>query len=135
MSRSKDDRASRRAPTPPRGGAVEIASAWVLRTGVLASVLVMLVGLVMAFRTGLPPVEQMTSVPFESSLAAIREGIRRGEGVSVCEAGIYLLVLTPIVRVATSTLVFLFHEKDWLYTVVTLVVLAITLAGLVLLRV
>ena len=35
-------------------------------------------------------------------------------GKAIIEVGIYLLVLTPILRVAASMVLFLFEERDWL---------------------
>ena len=60
----------------------------------------------------------------------ICRGIAHGEGKRVIEAGIYLLVFTPIMRVLASFLIFAFHDRDRMYALITLVVLLLTLAGL-----
>ena len=60
----------------------------------------------------------------------IWNGILHGQGKRIIEAGIYLLLFTPIMRVFASCILFAFQERDRLYTVITLVVLILTLAGL-----
>lgn len=49
-------------------------------------------------------------------------------GALVMDAGIRLLIATPILRVAATFFVFL-RQRDWLYTVVTAIVLAILAIG------
>ena len=39
-------------------------------------------------------------------------------------------MLTPVTRVLMSMILFVFAERDWLYGLITLFVLALTLAGL-----
>ncbi len=60
----------------------------------------------------------------------IWDGIRHGQGKRIIEAGVYLLLFTPIMRVFASSILFAFQERDRLYTAITLVVLLLTLAGL-----
>jgi uncharacterized membrane protein len=52
---------------------------------------------------------------------------------AIAQLGLLVLIATPVLRVATSVVVF-FLEGDRLYTVVTLVVLGILLASLLVLR-
>jgi uncharacterized membrane protein len=114
---------------PHRGPAIEDASAWILRLGVIAAVTVMLLGIAMSFMHGHASLERMSSDPFEYRPAVILAGILKLQGKSIIEAGIYLLVLTPILRVAASFVLFTL-ERDWLYAVITLTVLILTIAGL-----
>ena len=109
---------------------IEDASVWVLRGGLALSMLVMLIGIVFSFLHGTATVQRMSSEAFEYRPSNIWQGIRRGHGKSIIEAGIYLLVLTPVLRVATSMILFAFSGRDWVYVLITALVLALTLAGL-----
>jgi len=110
---------------------IQIASAWVLRIGVLVSALVMLIGITFSFFHGGTAVSRMQSDGFDINLPKMFAGIRAGRGKSIIEAGILLLVLTPVMRVATSMVLFAFVQRDWLYAGITFLVLVMTLAGLV----
>lgn len=115
--------------TPPNDAVSEF-SAWVLRIGVIASVLVMLLGIAVTFIHGRISVHRIENDPFDYSPIIIWHGILRVEGKRIIEAGIYLLLFTPIMRVFVSFLLFAFHEKDRLYALITAIVLLLTLAGL-----
>ncbi len=52
-----------------------------------------------------------------------------GDGKAIVQAGLLLLILTPILRVTVSVFAFL-YEKDYLYVVLTLIVLGILLFSL-----
>jgi uncharacterized membrane protein len=112
------------------GLSIENASAWVLRVGVAGSVLVMLTGLAFSFVHGTTSVQRMQSDGFDYRFTEICRGIATGRGKSIIEAGIYLLVLTPVMRVFTSMILFVLIERDWVYSLITFVVLLLTLAGL-----
>ena len=109
---------------------IEDASAWVLRVGLACSIVVMLTGLVFSFVHGTTSVQRMQSDRFDYHPNDIWQGIRGGHGKSIIEAGIYLLLSTPILRVAVSAILFAFEEHDWFYTAVTATVLVLVLAGL-----
>ena len=113
-----------------RGGVINDVSAWVLRTGVIASVVVMLTGIGFSFVHGTVSLERVQSATFDYQPRAILRGIAAGRGQSIIEAGIYLLVLTPVTRVMMSMILFVFAERDWTYGIITACVLALTLAGL-----
>jgi uncharacterized membrane protein len=122
-------------PRPPhRGIAIEDASAWILRVGVVASVAVMLTGIVFSFIHHHVPLERMQHDRIDFQPRVIAAGVLHGQGKAIIEVGIYMLVLTPILRVFTSMVLFAFEEHDWLYTLITFVVLALTVCGLVLLK-
>ncbi|MGD1275828.1 MAG: DUF1634 domain-containing protein [Tepidisphaeraceae bacterium] len=118
--------------TPPQRHPlpIEDASAWILRGGVICSAAVMLMGIIFSFVHGRTSLDRMKSDGFDYRPAVIWQGILRGHGKSIIEAGIYLLLLTPILRVAASAVLFALEERDWLYTIITLTVLLLTLAGL-----
>lgn len=113
---------------------IETASSWVLRTGVVLSVIVMLTGLVLGLARGSVTVYAMEHTAFDGHPSTLWHGVTTGSGFAVMEVGLLILVLTPIVRVATAMLLFAIEDHDWIYTVVTAAVLAMTLAALLLLR-
>jgi uncharacterized membrane protein len=109
---------------------ISAASAWVLRTGVVISALVMLAGSALTFYHGTISIQRITSDRFDYNPVIIWNGVAQLQGKRVIEAGIYLLLFTPIMRVLASCLLFAFHERDRLYTFITLIVLLLTLTGL-----
>ena len=111
--------------------AVSEVSAWVLRIGVVISTLVMLLGIALTFIRGHIFLERIKSDPFDYHPNIIWQGILHGEGKPIIEAGIYLLLFTPIMRVFASFLLFSFQDRDRMYCMITLVVLLLTLAGLI----
>jgi uncharacterized membrane protein len=119
---------------PTRGITIQDASAWILRAGVIASVAVMLAGLVLSFIHGPLSVATMQRAVFDGRASSVWRGLREGRGEAVIELGIYLLVATPIMRVVASMVLFLFEEHDRLYALVTFGVLLLTLTGLLFLH-
>lgn len=119
-----------------RKGDLEIqdVSSWILRAGVIASVSIMLLGLVISFLHGAPTVAQMETFRFASDFGLMFRGVAALDGPSLMELGILILVATPILRVLSSMILFAFVERDWFYAAVTLVVLAMTLASLLVLN-
>jgi uncharacterized membrane protein len=116
--------------TPRRTGTIETASAYVLRGGVVLSSVVMLAGLAIAGARGAVTMQSIGHTRFDYHPSAILHGVVRGDGQSLIELGIYLLVLTPVTRVFTSAVLFAVVERDWLYTLITIGVLGLTLTGL-----
>lgn len=119
---------------PDHGITIQDASSWVLRIGVIVSVAIMLIGIIISFCRHQVAVERMQHALFVKNPAELLHGLATLRGKAFIEAGVYLLVLTPIMRVVTSMILFVFAEKDWLYGVVTFFVLVLTLAGLLLLK-
>jgi uncharacterized membrane protein len=101
---------------------------WVLRIGVITSMLVVLAGSAFyLYRHGAdtPSYSKFVGVPeFIHTPAGIWHGILTLRGRAIIQAGIVLLIATPIVRVLFSGLGFVL-EKDWLYTGISLLVLGI----------
>jgi uncharacterized membrane protein len=118
------------APVAAHDPVISEVSAWVLRIGVILSSVVMLGGLIVSFIHGAVSIQRMTTDGFDYQPAKIIAGILNCRGKSIIEAGIYILLFTPILRVAASTILFAFQEKDRVYTLITFVVLILTLAGL-----
>jgi len=61
---------------------------------------------------------------------ALWHGLRAGSARSVIMLGVLLLILTPIVRVATTVLLFL-RQRDWIFVACAGFVLIILVLGLV----
>jgi uncharacterized membrane protein len=105
-----------------------------LLLGVVASALVLLVGGgVFLVRHGAEPVPERTkfvpqppdySRPLEIARAALQ-----GRGRALIQLGLVLLIATPVLRVAYSAVAFA-RGRDRAYTLITLLVLAVLLYGL-----
>lgn len=120
--------------TSQRPLSVQYLSSWILRVGVVLSVVIMLGGMVVSFFHNGMNVERIERSTFDYRPSAIVDGVRHGSGKAIVELGIYLLVFTPIMRVFASMILFIFSERDWVYAVITFAVLLLTLAGLFLLH-
>jgi len=114
--------------------AIQDASSWILRIGVVLSVLVMIAGLLLAFVHGGLTVQEMETRPFSTDLGALRRGLGTLDAFALMELGVVLLVLTPVVRVFTAMVLFAVEERDRLYALVTLLVLAMTLGSLLFIK-
>lgn len=64
-------------------------------------------------------------------LSTIFPRILQLDGAAIIQLGVCVLIATPIIRVAFSAVAFLI-EKDYLYVVITLTVLAIIVANMLL---
>jgi uncharacterized membrane protein len=117
-----------------RASRVELLISYLLRIGVVTSLVVIVLGIILMFaahpeylsstrgyRELTHPAER---APFD--IGGIFSGAIRGDGESVIMLGFLILVMTPVLRVAVSTLVFV-YQKDRVFTVITLVVLGILL--------
>jgi uncharacterized membrane protein len=113
---------------------VELAISLVLRIGVVASVLVIAVGLGLMFShhsaylpiRGTFSYRELTSksTPFPHSFASLGHAISQGQGRGIVVLGVLILILTPVLRVAVGVLSFL-YEEDPAMALVTLYVLAV----------
>jgi len=74
-----------------------------------------------------------SGLPFDYRPSVILDGLHHGSGKAIIEVGIYLLVFTPIMRVFASMMLFILTARDWMYALMTLAVLILTLTGLFLL--
>ncbi len=137
---------STRAPealTPPvhdeRVRRAELMISTVLRVGVLASLVAIVVGTVVSFVrhpdyfTSTTALARLThpGAAFPRSVGEVLRGVQALRGQAFVSLGLLLLILTPVVRVAVSV-VFFILQKDRLYTLITATVLAILLLSFVL---
>jgi uncharacterized membrane protein len=112
----------------------ELIISIVLRTGVAASMLVILAGSLLTFLHH----RQYVSSPAElarltrpgaalpQTLPGVINGVAHLRGQSIVSLGLLLLILTPVVRVATSILAFL-AQGDRVYVAITTAVLLLLL--------
>ena len=112
-----------------RAATVQDVSAWILRAGVVLSVSIMLTGITVSSLHNRVSVERMEHARFDYQLPVLMQGLSEGRGKAIIEVGVYLLVFTPIMRVLASMIRFL-EKRDWLYALITSLVLMLTLAGL-----
>lgn len=112
----------------------ELAISLVLRVGVLVSVAVIAAGLGLMFAhhgeylpiRGHYSYRELTSrsTQFPHSFKSLGHSLARGEGRGVIVLGVFILILTPVLRVAVGVVTFL-YEKDLPMALVTLYVLVV----------
>jgi uncharacterized membrane protein len=104
-----------------------------LQAGVLVSATVVLAGgaiYLFAQRGSRPDYRVFTAKPiYLRHPAALLRGIAIGDASAIVEAGILLLVATPICRVIFAAIAFAI-ERDRLYVAISLIVLAVLLLGM-----
>lgn len=122
---------------------MEVAMAMVLRAGVILAAVLVLIGGALVLRHPRSPVPDYTvfrqlgahtasasaNVAFRS-ISGVLAQLRTGSGGSIIALGLLVLVATPIARVIFAIVGFA-RERDWLYTVVSFIVLAILAFSLV----
>ncbi|WP_345950817.1 DUF1634 domain-containing protein [Mucilaginibacter sp. PAMB04274] len=105
---------------------------WILRLGVIISMFVVFAGgCLYLYRHGTEVLQysQFKGVPdFVHTPLGIWHGILTLRGRAIIQAGIILLIATPVIRIIFSAIGFAL-EKDWLYTGLTLLVLAIIIGS------
>ena len=103
-----------------------------LRYGVLLSSLVVLTGgIVYLIRHGHqePAFGSFKGEPDKmKQLGPLLQAIGRGEGRPLVQLGLFVLIATPIARIAFSVIGYLL-EKDYLYVTITILVLAVILCN------
>lgn len=64
-----------------------------------------------------------------SSVFSVFRDAMKLEGAGIMQLGVVLLILTPVMRVLFTLFAFL-YKRDWLYVVVTVIVLSVLVFGL-----
>lgn len=109
---------------------MQVLIGWVLRLGVFISMFVVFTGGVLyIYRHGhsVPNYSEFKGIPnFVQTIPGVINGICALRGRAIIQAGIILLIATPVIRVAFSAVGFML-EKDYLYTGITFIVLLIIL--------
>ena len=123
------------AQPPIRYGSrpMELWISRVLLGGVVLSATIIFAGLVLYLVNGTGG-ESLKGLVDQQKMAAdfgsIIRGVGRADGKSLIQLGLFVLILTPISRVAMSVFFFL-RERDRVFVAITAVVLCILLGGLV----
>ncbi|HTI94538.1 MAG TPA: DUF1634 domain-containing protein [Puia sp.] len=111
---------------------MEIFIGQLLRYGVLLSSLIVVAGgAVYLYRHGqeLPQYHDFKGEPDKmKQLGPLLQAIGRGEGRPLVQLGLFMLIATPIARIAFSVIGYLL-EKDYLYVMITVLVLAVILCN------
>jgi uncharacterized membrane protein len=116
----------------PDDDAMEKTIGTILRYGVvLAAAIVLFGGIIYLIKYGmmLPDYAKFTNPPDSmKGIKGILSHVLRLESQGLILLGVLVLIATPIVRVLFSALAF-FRQRDYLYSIFTLIVLAILLFG------
>ncbi len=138
------------SPHDERVRKVEILISNLLRIGVVVSLIVIVIGTIMSFvhhptymhshqdyvnlTKFAPPSdssEKQSGVQFPHSLWQVVQGVRHGHGDALVTAGLLLLIITPVMRVAVSIFAFV-YQHDRTFVVITSIVLFLLLLSFVL---
>ena len=108
----------------------ELMVSVVLRTGVIVSAAVIVVGIIMLVFHGLAGLTGgiATAMNFPPTFGAVLSGVAKLDPVSVITLGLLLMIITPVTRVAVSIIAFAM-ERDWRYVAITTVVLIVLLVS------
>lgn len=110
-----------------------------LRTGVLISFTLVVLGTILSFvhhpgyTSSATELQRLTrpGAAFPHTLPEVARGLREWRGQAVIAAGLLVLIATPVLRVAVSILAF-WQEGDRKFVLITSVVLALLLASFLL---
>jgi|SRR5277367_5229080 len=103
-----------------------------LRTGVTAAAAIVLLGGIcyVAGHGHEQPAYQVFRPAGYRNVLEVARGIRAGDCRAVIQLGLFLLIATPIVRVAVSLIAFMW-ERDRAYVTISCVVLGVLLYSLI----
>jgi uncharacterized membrane protein len=107
----------------------ELAISHVLRGGVVISAAIILLGVVWFYLQ--MAISGHATLTYPHTVVEVAQEFAQGDPLALVALGLLVLLLTPILRVAISIIIFAL-ERDWLYTVITLIVLLILLVSLLL---
>lgn len=111
----------------------EILISYVLRIGVLLSLVIVVAGLILSFThhptyfhssKELVRLTTVDSGEFPDTIGGVWDGLKEVHGQAIIMVGLILLILTPVVRVAVSILAFV-YEHDSKFVIFTTLVLAL----------
>ena len=118
---------------------VELLISYLLRVGVITSMVIVFVGTVLTFvhhpdyardAGGLAGIKA-GRLDWPRSLGQEITGLEQGRGSAVVVLGLVVLIATPVLRVAVSILVFA-YQRDGIFVAMTTLVLALLLISFVL---
>jgi uncharacterized membrane protein len=113
---------------------VELLISNLLRTGVLVSLALVVIGTVIAFIdypdyfTSPSDLSRLVKpgAAFPHSMSEVIEGVLLLRGQAIVTLGLLLLIATPVMRVAVSIFAFIYQD-DWTFTCITALVLLLLL--------
>ncbi len=112
---------------------IEVIIGTLLRTGVILAAAVVLIGGALYLSRHAREIPDYTQFHGESETlktpSQIFQGVMQLDARAIIQFGLLLLIATPVVRVAFSAVAFAL-ERDLMYVVITLVVLAVLLFSL-----
>ncbi|APU72481.1 membrane protein [Companilactobacillus crustorum] len=112
---------------------VELVIGKILRVGVITSAIVILIGMALYFMNGAgyPTIVKngQSMIDFPKRFSDIFAGIIAGKSYAVIMLGVFLLILTPVLRVVVSIYAF-YKEHDNLYVIITTIVLIILMIAM-----
>jgi uncharacterized membrane protein len=128
-----------RTPSSDQTRWAELTISYVLRAGVLLSLVAIAAGVVLTFAQhpsylhSAPAYRHLTShrAPIPHTIGGVIDGVSRFRGEAVAAFGLLILLATPVLRVAISIVLFL-TQRDATYTAITSAVLAVLVASFVL---
>ena len=134
MSKSPDSQPT--ASETASDATMEQTISIVLRVGVIVSGAVILLGLVLSL---IPSMDKGSGVTIHQLLdnggtrvsvtpSSILEGLKSFDPISIIQLGLLLLILTPIVRVAMTLMLFI-KQADLIFVTITGIVLVVLLLG------
>lgn len=99
-----------------------------LRLGVILSVITSLIGFIKLFTEGFKMPRKYKLLDMGTSSEKVWghfwDTLCKGEGMAIIQLGILLLIFTPLMRIIFALIGYL-KEKDYLYVVISSIVLAI----------
>ena len=99
-----------------------------LRLGVLLSVITSIIGFIKLFMEGFVMPKKYKLLEMGSSSEKVWgqfwNSLMKGEGMAIIQLGILFLIFTPLVRIIFALIGYL-KEKDYVYVIISLIVLAI----------
>lgn len=112
---------------------IQVILGTLLRVGVIASMSVVLIGggvyLYFNYAAAINYSNFNAHNAKFSAISAVFFGLAHGDGAAIIQFGILLLIFTPVLRIVFSVFGFLI-ERDYLYVLIGLLVLAVILFSL-----
>ncbi|HLX64187.1 MAG TPA: DUF1634 domain-containing protein [Planctomycetota bacterium] len=118
---------------------VELLISNLLRIGVIASMIVILIGSIVglarhSMELSSPATFQRLTKPgaaFPHSLQDVGDGLRHFQGQAIITLGLLLLIATPVLRVLVSVFTFI-YQRDRIFTAITALVFCLLILSFVL---
>jgi len=121
---------------PPEIHFMEIWISHVLRAGVIIAGAITLLGIVLFMALGTRTGQSLSlhqilhgGPPIPLTPDEILNGVDTGKPLEIVYLGLFVLILTPVTRVA-MTIVLFAKQRDWTFVVLTSIVLGVLILGL-----